>query len=288
MLLKDFIKTACSRLENIYPPEEGRAIVSILCKEKLGFESYTHIIEPQTLIPEEKLANLLEDTARLSAGEPIQYLLGEAWFCGRKFKVNRNVLIPRPETEELVSLALRYLEKRGPKAKALDLCTGSGCIAWSLALQQYPTWALDVSDKALELSETQFESPFAPAFLKADLLSDSIPETLLTQAPFDLIVSNPPYILDSEKSAMRANVLDYEPALALFVPDADPLLFYRAIGRWSRRLLAENGALIVEINENLGEETASLLSEELGRRAVLVKDFAGKDRFVVLNAEIND
>ena len=288
MLLKDFIKTACSRLENIYPPEEGRAIVSILCKEKLGFESYTHIIEPQTLIPEEKLANLLEDTARLSAGEPIQYLLGEAWFCGRKFKVNRNVLIPRPETEELVSLALRYLEKRGPKAKALDLCTGSGCIAWSLALQQYPTWALDVSDKALELSETQFESPFAPAFLKADLLSDSIPETLLTQAPFDLIVSNPPYILDSEKSAMRANVLDYEPALALFVPDADPLLFYRAIGRWSRRLLAENGALIVEINENLGEETASLLSEELGRRAVVVKDFAGKDRFVVLNAEIND
>ncbi len=288
MLLKDFIKTACSRLENIYPPEEGRAIISILCKEKLGFESYTHIIEPQTLIPEEKLANLLEDTARLSAGEPIQYLLGEAWFCGRKFKVNRNVLIPRPETEELVSLALRNLEKRGPKAKALDLCTGSGCIAWSLALQQYPTWALDVSDKALELSETQFESPFAPAFLKADLLSDSIPETLLTQAPFDLIVSNPPYILDSEKSAMRANVLDYEPALALFVPDADPLLFYRAIGRWSRRLLAENGALIVEINENLGEETASLLSEELGRRAVVVKDFAGKDRFVVLNAEIND
>lgn len=288
MLLKDFIKTACSRLENIYPPEEGRAIVSILCKEKLGFESYTHIIEPQTLIPEEKLANLLEDIARLSAGEPIQYLLGEAWFCGRKFKVNRNVLIPRPETEELVSLALRHLEKRGPKAKALDLCTGSGCIAWSLALQQYPTWALDVSDKALELSETQFESPFAPVFLKADLLSDSIPETLLTQAPFDLIVSNPPYILDSEKSAMRANVLDYEPALALFVPDADPLLFYRAIGRWSRRLLAENGALIVEINENLGEETASLLSEELGRRAVVVKDFAGKDRFVVLNAEIND
>ncbi len=288
MLLKDFIKTACSRLENIYPPEEGRAIVSILCKEKLGFESYTHIIEPQTLIPEEELANLLEDTARLSAGEPIQYLLGEAWFCGRKFKVNRNVLIPRPETEELVSLALRHLEKRGLKAKALDLCTGSGCIAWSLALQQYPTWALDVSDKALELSETQFESPFAPAFLKADLLSDSIPETLLTQAPFDLIVSNPPYILDSEKSAMRANVLDYEPALALFVPDADPLLFYRAIGRWSRRLLAENGALIVEINENLGEETASLLSEELGRRAVVVKDIAGKDRFVVLNAEIND
>ena len=87
---------------------------------------------------------------------------------------------------------------------------------------------------------------------------------------------------------MRANVLDYEPALALFVPDADPLLFYRAIGRWSRRLLAENGALIVEINENLGEETASLLSEELGRGAVVVKDFAGKDRFVVLNAEIND
>ena len=288
MLLKDFIKTACSRLENIYPPEEGRAIVSILCKEKLGFESYTHIIEPQTLIPEEKLANLLEDTARLSAGEPIQYLLGEAWFCGRKFKVNRNVLIPRPETEELVSLALRHLEKLGPKAKALDLCTGSGCIAWSLALQQYPTWALDVSDKALELSETQFESPFAPTFLKADLLSDSIPETLLTQAPFDLIVSNPPYILDSEKSAMRANVLDYEPALALFVPDADPLLFYRAVGRWSRRLLAENGALIVEINENLGEETASLLSEELGCEAVVVKDFAGKDRFVVLNAEIND
>ena len=145
-----------------------------------------------------------------------------------------------------------------------------------------------MSDKALELSETQFESPFAPAFLKADLLSDSIPETLLTQAPFDLIVSNPPYILDSEKSAMRANVLDYEPALALFVPDADPLLFYRAIGRWSRRLLAENGALIVEINENLGEETASLLSKELGRGAVVVMDFAGKDRFVVLNAEIND
>lgn len=288
MLLKDFIKTACSRLENIYPPEEGRAIVSILCKEKLGFESYTHIIEPQTLIPEEKLEELLSDTERLCAGEPIQYLLGEAGFCGRKFKVNKNVLIPRPETEELVSLALRHLKSRGPKAKVLDLCTGSGCIAWSLALEKYPTWALDLSDKALELSESQFDSPLAPVFLKADLLSDNIPEALLSEAPFDLIVSNPPYILDREKSAMRVNVLDYEPALALFVPDEDPLLFYRAIGRWSRRLLSKNGALIVEINENLGEETARLLSEQTGFRALVVKDLPGKDRFVALNAEIND
>lgn len=288
MLLKDFIKTACSRLENIYPPEEGRAIISILCKERLGFESYTHIIEPQTLIPEDKLEELLSDTERLCAGEPIQYLLGEAEFCGRKFKVNKNVLIPRPETEELVSLALRHLKSRGSKAKVLDLCTGSGCIAWSLALEKYPTWALDLSDKALELSENQFESPQAPAFLKADLLTDNIPEALLSEAPFDLIVSNPPYILDREKSAMRVNVLDYEPALALFVPDDDPLLFYRAIGRWSRRLLSENGALIVEINENLGEETALLLTGQTGLRALVVKDFSGKDRFIALNAELND
>ena len=288
MLLKDFIKTACSRLENIYPPEEGRAIISILCKERLGFESYTHIIEPQTLIPEEKLDSLLLDTERLAAGEPIQYLLGETEFCGRKFKVNKNVLIPRPETEELVSLALRHLKKRGPKAKVLDLCTGSGCIAWSISLENYPVWALDLSAAALEIADNQFESPLSPVFLEADLLSESIPRALLDEAPFDLIVSNPPYILDREKFTMRVNVLDYEPSLALFVPDDDPLLFYRAIGRWSRRLLSENGALIVEINENLGEETALLLTGQTGLRALVVKDFSGKDRFIALNAELND
>ena len=221
MLLKDFIKTACSRLENIYPPEEGRAIVSILCKEKLGFESYTHIIEPQTLIPEEELANLLEDTARLSAGEPIQYLLGEAWFCGRKFKVNRNVLIPRPETEELVSLALRHLEKRGLKAKALDLCTGSGCIAITAALDHLKArvTAWDVSPQALQVAAENGRRLGAQvSWCQQDVL----------QAPddhhlWDVIVSNPPYICERERGDMAANVLDYEPALARFVPDAHPL-----------------------------------------------------------------
>ena len=216
--------------------------------------------------------------SRLSAGEPVQYILGKASFCGREFRVGPGVLIPRPETEWLCSEALSFLAGMS-SPRILDLCTGSGNIAWTLALSLSGAhvFAIDKSSVALDVARSQ---PFSPActpeFMEADIL---LPPPVEWE-PFDLVVSNPPYILESEKAAMRPNVLAYEPASALFVPDADPLVFYRAVARWALRLLRPSGALMVEINESLGLSVKALF-EAFGFRDVLtVRDFFGKDRFV--------
>ena len=198
------------------------------------------------------------------------------------------MLIPRPETEilcrEAVATASRLQRMRAAYGKGaapvrvLDLCTGSGCIAWTLA-QSVPgveAVAVDISPEALEVAASQpFKGP-RPTFVQADILSD-IPSAIA--GPFDLILSNPPYIRESEKASMRPNVLDFEPELALFVPDDDPLLFYRAVARWSSALLAPEGFGAVEINESLPAETAAVFSEA-GFRTEIRRDLAEKPRFV--------
>jgi len=282
VLLADFIRKSSAALERLYPSPEARGLVSLLCRERLGVTSYTHIVEPQFEIPAASLPVLADDMERLSEGEPIQYVLGYAEFFGRKFKVNPAVLIPRPETELLVEEAVRVLRAVGPKPMVLDLCTGSGCIAWSVAFGApgAEVTAVDISPEALDLAETQFSvlpaEVTAPVFVRSDVLA-ACPEI---DGTFDLLVSNPPYVMEKEKSLMRRNVLGYEPGLALFVPDDDPLLFYRAMATAATRLLAPTGVGIVEINEALGPETEEIFRSAGYSETEIIRDFFAKDRFV--------
>ena len=286
-----------------------------LCSERLGVQTYTHIIEPELEIPARQLDTLNGDLARLVGGEPLQYVLGFEEFCGRRFKVGPGVLIPRPETEELVRLALEKFPEGG---SALDLCTGSGCIAWSLALGRpgARVTAVDISDQALETAARQFApggsgvgsssetslrsslplrgplpftwpraamvseevpSPLTPTFVKWDVLE--VPEAF-EGAPFDVITANPPYIRRSERERMHINVLQHEPELALFVPDTDPLIFYRSIAQWTCRFLKPGGFGIVEINEDFGAATAGVFASAGLRDVSVAHDFRGKERFV--------
>lgn len=282
MRLSDFTRESVRTLENLYPSPEARGMVLILCRERLGVESYTYITEPGYEIPDDKLDSLSDDISRLSAGEPLQYVLGYAEFFGRRFCVNPSVLIPRPETEQLVDEALKLLRRIGPGARVLDLCTGSGCIAWSLAIEMPGTEvvAVDISAPALSVASRQFpelpDGVIAPEFVCSDVLS-LCPGV---EGRFDIIVSNPPYIMEREKALMRTNVLDHEPQLALFVPDNDPLLFYRAIAAVSSRLLCGNGTGLVEINETLGPATETLFRESGYKKTEIIRDFFSKERFV--------
>lgn len=295
MFLRDFIKESIASLERLYPAPEARNIVMLLCQALLGVKSYTHITEPQTVIPPSSQPALDSAMERLLSAEPLQYVLGSASFYGREFRVTPAVLIPRPETELLVSLALSRLRALssesslpahfrlgGPPSgfKVLDLCTGSGCIAWTIALEMPGTevLALDISDSALEIAKSQaFQTPVPPQFLKADILDS---EQAFDHGRFDLILCNPPYIMNKEKPFMRSNVLKYEPGLALFVDDSDPLIFYRAAARWAQRFLVPGGAAFFEINERLGEQTAESILSFGFLNLQIYRDFAEKNRIV--------
>ena len=296
MLLTEFIKSGIAALEPLYPTAEARNIVLILCEKRIGTKSYTHIIDPQYEIDKKDVPALEEDLGRLTRGEPIQYVVGTCEFCGRLFHVTPDVLIPRPETELLVregiKIADRLRRMRSPYGKSaepvriLDLCTGSGNIAWSLALgvPGSQVVAVDISEPALEVArkqdfsaEVKASGAVPPVFLQADVLDT---EQEFPYGPFDLILSNPPYIMEKEKPLLRRNVLDYEPALALFVPDFDPLKYYRAISVWSQRFLSPEGVGLTEVNEVLGKETAQLFRSAGFPEPEIVKDFFDKNRFV--------
>ena len=296
MLLTEFIKEGIARLEPLYPTAEARSIVLMLCENVIGTKSYTHIVEPHYQIEKKGLAALEKDMERLMEGMPIQYVTGRSEFCGRSFRVTPDVLIPRPETEllvrEAVKLAARVKRMRIPFGKSaepvriLDLCTGSGNIAWSVALgvPGARVVGVDISEPALELARSQnFSSELkstgalSPTFVAADVLDT---EQEFNLGPFDLILSNPPYIMEKEKAQMRRNVVEHEPPGALFVPDNDPLLYYRAIARWSQRFLSPEGKCLTEINEVLGKETEELFRQNGFSQTSLVADFYDKNRFV--------
>lgn len=298
MLLTEFIRESTASLEHLYPTVEARSIVLMLCEARIGTKNYTHIVEPDYKINAKALPGLKADMERLSGGEPIQYVIGRADFCGLSFKVNPSVLIPRPETELLcrnaIKTAARIQRMRIPYGKqampvrVLDLCTGSGNIAWTLALSVpgVHVTAVDISDAALTVATGQ---PFAeqaretgavvPKFVRRDILDDST--DYAEMGTFDLILANPPYIMEKEKGMLRKNVKDYEPAGALFVPDEDPLLYYRAIAAIAKRCLAPQGKGIVEINELLGKETEALFREAGYPLTEVVKDFYEKNRFII-------
>lgn len=222
---------------------------------------------------------LNEIVLRINRHEPVQYILGEAEFFGRTFKVNSSVLIPRPETEELIREALMLIPgKHAPSLRILDIGTGSGCIPITLKLERpFATlMGIDVSEKALLLAHENSVHLLAKVeFTKHDVLSDPFPFQGL-----DGIVSNPPYISVSEKSAMQKNVLDYEPHLALFVDDDNPLLFYEVIARHAFKNLRPTGFLLVEINERFGKEVAQLFFDQGFQKVAIIQDLSGKNRIV--------
>lgn len=308
MLLKQLINTGIETISPLYPEREAREMVFMLLEHILGTKRHTHIIEPSYEVGEDKVSEVMQAFKRLAGGEPLQYVTGRACFYGRDFHVNPSVLIPRPETEILCRTALESetgckvcgngilpppARGRDPRSRehlaavphVLDLCTGSGCIAWTMALEcpGAEVTAVDISDDALEVARNQdFAEEMActgakaPSFVKADVLAvhDNI-------GTFDLILSNPPYVMDKEKSLMRQNVLEHEPHLALFVPDEDPLVFYRAVAQWSVNLLASDGTGIVEINEALGPETAQVFKDSGFSYTEIIKDLTDRDRFVL-------
>ena len=296
MLLADFIKKGVAALEPLYPTAKAHSNVLMLCESLIGTKSYTHIVEPRYDIDKKAEQPLAEAMLRLQAGEPIQYVIGRTDFCGHSFKVNRNVLIPRPETEllvrEAIKIAGRIQRMRIPYGKSaepvrvLDLCTGSGNIAWSVALgvPGARVVGVDISEAALDVARSQNFSAdlkatgaLAPTFVAADVLDT---EQEFNYGSFDLILSNPPYIMEKERALLRKNVVDYEPASALFVPDDDPLLFYRAVARWSERFRSPDGKGLTEINEVLPKETVAVFRDSGFGEIDVIKDFFDKNRFV--------
>ena len=297
MLLAEFVKAGTKALESLYPQKEARSIVLMLCEEVLGTENYTHIVEPEFKIDDKKLPELEAAMERLKKMEPVQYVLGHTEFYGRTFKVDPAVLIPRPETELLcrdaIKLGMRVYRMRSPYGKnaepvrILDLCTGSGCIAWTMALSipGSRVTAVDISDAALEVaagqdfaSELKSKETFKPEFIKADVLDS---EQEIELGPFDMVLSNPPYIMESEKEDMRRNVLEYEPESALFVPDDDPLLFYRAIARWSQRFMSPDGVGLSEVNEALARQTETVFRAAGYAHTEIVRDLSDKNRYII-------
>ena len=296
MLLKDFLNEGVTRLEPLYPTKEARSIVLMLCESRIGTKSYTHIVEPEYQIKDKALEGLNSDLDRLASGEPVQYVIGFADFCGLRFKVTPDVLIPRPETEllcrEAIKIGSRMQRMRKAYGKSarpvrvLDLCTGSGCIAWTVALNipGAEVTGVDISEKAIEVAKGQDfaikqkeDEVTPPKFVTADILSE--PQSF-AEGEYDLILSNPPYIVESQKSQMRANVLNFEPSTALFVKDENPLEFYRSIAKISKECLASEGKGMTEINELLGLETSKVFSDAGFSKTEVVKDFYDKNRFV--------
>ena len=360
MILRDLIKQSTETISQTYPEREAREMVLAYLCHTLGIQRHTHIIEPSFEVPSDRIEEIMSAVDRMAAGEPLQYIIGEASFYGRTFHVTPSVLIPRPETELLCRLALDYLSDRetrddakcsngplplrgplpnllpqasrckGPQDRLLiaregakmpfshswhasevslsvsdnqyrilDLCTGSGCIAWTMALERPGACvtAVDISDDALAVAssqdfvdEMQQTGALSPEFVKADVLSYDLADIISNETrdeegksiqQFDLLLSNPPYVMDKEKSLMRSNVLDHEPHLALFVPDDDPLKFYKAIAHHSARLLSADGTGIVEINEALGVETAALFTAAGFTDVRIENDLNDRPRFVI-------
>lgn len=217
----------------------------------------------------------------LKTQKPIQYILGETFFYDLRFQVDENTLIPRPETEELVALILASNKETNKKIKVLDIGTGSGCIAISLAknLPNAQVFALDVSEKAIEIAQKNAKyNDVSITFLHQNIL-----ETDDLNQQFDIIVSNPPYVRNLEKSEINKNVLDYEPHLALFVEDNDALLFYKKIAQLAKKNLNQNGQLFFEINQYLAKETVELIKDLGFKNIKLHQDIYGNDRMIFCN-----
>ena len=283
-LVRDCRKYYAGELEKLYGSDEANALIMILLKHYFNIDRMKIALEPDLRLSESELLTLHFAVKELLKNKPVQYIIGETEFCGIRFFVNENVLIPRPETEELVNMIVSCRDKAclvPTGYNVLDIGTGSGCIAISLAklMPDSNVTAVDVSEKALEVAKKNAEAnEVNVTFIKDDILNPQNRDLLNGQ--FDIIVSNPPYVCESEKSEMRANVLDYEPSTALFVSDNDPLVFYRKILEFAQKALKPNGEVWFEINEKFGNEMKNLCHEMGFKNAEIIKDFRDRDRIL--------
>lgn len=274
--MHDIILNIRKSLSNFYPDTEISGLTRLLIENVTKSSIPALLSDKSKKITEEELLKIDKIVERLQKFEPIQYILGETEFYGLPFVVNENVLIPRPETEELVELILK--ENKTDQPRILDIGTGSGCIAISLKrhLPKSIVEGWDISKGALEVANLNSKNNSANVlFTQVDILGE-----YPNQLTFDIIVSNPPYVLDSEKSEMHTNVLKYEPHTALFVADSNPLLFYNRIADVSTQLLTNGGKLYFEINRMKGQETIKMLEDKGFSAIKLIKDISGNDRIV--------
>lgn len=278
MKLKAIQNTFHKTLEAVYENEEINNFFFLLLESYYNVSRLKLALEPELVIENTKLIENALDL--LKAEKPIQYILGETEFYGLTFSVNEHVLIPRPETEELVDWIITELEGKGAAFKILDIGTGSGCIPVSLVnnLSSAKVSGLDVSKEALKVAKQNAERHNVDVtFLETDILKW---KTTLQNSKFDIIVSNPPYVREQEKELMKLNVLDNEPHLALFVEDNNPLLFYKTICEFAKQNLKEGGLLFFEINEYLGQEMMKLLDDFGFKNIELKQDIFKKDRMI--------
>lgn len=275
--MKATIQYIHKELNGLYPETEVKAFTRLILEHVCGLDYTAQILMRESELDAQSKRLISGIVKRLKKHEPIQYVLGETEFFGLKLHVNPAVLIPRPETEELVQWISETVLKRG--FTAIDMGTGSGCIALALKklFPESQVSAVDYSNKTLETArENAALNSLNVSFFLADILNWEN----YHWENYRLIVSNPPYVRESEKAAMFSNVLKYEPEKALFVSDSDPLLFYRRIAEFAQKYLEETGWLFFEINENLGKETQHLL-ENLGFREIVIKkDLFGKERML--------
>ncbi len=274
MILKEAIEQLRNGLAGVADPQEVQAMIRVVCEDIFNYDQVDVALRQESELPEfapEKVADII---ARLNRHEPLQYIVGSARFHGHKFKVNPAVLIPRPETEQLVDLIVD--ENPASDLRVLDMGTGSGCIAISLAraLKFAQVEALDVSRDALNVARENAAALKAKVrFFESDMLSPQ------PASRYDIIVSNPPYVCWSERDAMDRNVKDYEPAQALFVPDNDPLLFYKAIAPYAAQSLEPGGKLYLEINQRFGADVKCLLEQNGLDEVRIIEDSYGNVRF---------
>jgi release factor glutamine methyltransferase len=277
MRLNDIKQALKKQLAGQFESVELGPILSILIEHVTGWDQVQQVIQKDNTISEEQVLAFETAATALLAGRPIQYITGKTWFMGEPYIVNDQVLIPRPETEELVDWVIEYAAIKGKALRILDIGTGSGCIAIAIkkALPEAIVSAIDISTSALKIAATN------AAALKADieLIALDILNTAFLPDQYDVIVSNPPYIPMQEMKNMELQVTDHEPNIALFVPDEDPLVFYKAIARLAKLHLSTNGQLFFEIHYDQGDAMIALL-DDMHFHAELRTDLFGKDRMV--------
>ena len=272
--VSDILPYFLNELFDFYPENELKSIMYISIDFHLGLTKSGTILQSERILKDEEISVFINIVDRLKNMEPIQYILSETKFYGLSFYTKKGILIPRPETEGLVDWIIK--DNEGSEKKYMDIGTGSGCIIISLAKNLKGMFdAIDISEKSIRISEeNSIKNKVNINLKKTDILCSEL------KGEWDVIVSNPPYVLRSEKEVMNKNVLNWEPETALFVEDTDPLLFYEEISKKSLTVLRKNGYLYFEINENFGNETIKLL-EEIGFVNIeLKKDINGKDRMI--------
>ena len=290
MLLKNYKTTFLQELSSFYEEQEIESFFYIILEKLHSLKRIDLALNPQKVMDGVHLKQWKNIVSELKKQRPIQYILGETEFYGLRFLVNENTLIPRPETEELVELIIESTnyELRNTKLKVLDIGTGSGCIAISLSKHSANSevFAIDVSEEALAVAKKNSGlNDVKVNYINVDVLKINDLKELATHnlqlaTQFDIIVSNPPYVRNLEKDEIKPNVLEYEPHLALFVDDIDPLLFYRKIAELAIKNLNPNGKLYFEINQYLGNETVELVKSFGFKNVKLIKDIYGNDRMI--------